>query len=245
VIHDVTRLSDREKVEAQSILVEQAKRRAAKIYRYFPEDGPYRRALYPKHLEFMRAGAVHRERLFLKGNRVGGTEMGAFEATLHLTGRYDEIAPWWEGKRFDRPIKMWAAGDTGKTTRDILQAKLVGDSDGAGMLPAHFISHKTAKQGLSGAYENIYVQHVTGGLSLLQFKSYDQRREAFQGTEQDLVWLDEECPTDIYSECLLRTAATSDFAGGIIILTFTPLMGLTELILSFLPGGQVPVQERV
>jgi hypothetical protein len=38
--------------------------------------------------------------------------MGAFEAALHLTGAYDEYAPWWEGKRFTSPIRMWAAGDT-------------------------------------------------------------------------------------------------------------------------------------
>ncbi len=44
---------------------------------------------------------------------------------------------------------------------------------------------------------------------------------------------------DIYSECLLRTMTTN----GVIILTFTPLQGLTELVLSFLPGGRLPSKE--
>jgi uncharacterized membrane protein YebE (DUF533 family) len=50
---------------------------------------------------------------------------------------------------------------------------------------------------------------TSGGLSYLTFKSYDQKRESFQGTEQDVVWLDEEPPQDIYSECLTRTMTTA------------------------------------
>ena len=47
-------------------------------------------------------------------------------------------------------------------------------------------------------------------------------------------------PDDIYIECLLRTAQTADFEGGMLMLTFTPLQGLTPLVLQFLPGGQLP-----
>ena len=39
---------------------------------------------------------------------------------LHLTGNYPT---WWTGRRFDRPIQAWAAGDTGKTVREILKGK--------------------------------------------------------------------------------------------------------------------------
>ena len=67
------------------------------------------------------------------------------------------------------------------------------------------------------------------------FKSYDQRREAFQGTEIDVVWLDEEPPLEIYAECLTRTMTTN----GLVMLTFTPLQGITPMIKSFLPGGRV------
>lgn len=222
--------------------IERRKRSNLRICQFFPDTGPYRRELYPKHLAFMKAGAVHRERLFLKANRVGGTEMGALECTLHLTGRYDEYAPWWEGKRFDGPIKAWVAGDTGKTTRDILQFKLFGKpgEPGTGMMPDHLIAYTRAKQGLADGFDSVYIQHVSGGYSLVQFKSFDQGRRAFQGTEQHVVWLDEECPQDVYGECLLRTAATGDFPGGLVMLTFTPLNGLTPLILDWLPGGQLP-----
>jgi phage terminase large subunit-like protein len=62
------------------------------------------------------------------------------------------------------------------------------------------------------------------------FKSYDQGRDSFVGTEQDVVWLDEECVRDIYVECLTRTMTTN----GLIILTFTPLLGMTDIVKDFL-----------
>ena len=56
---------------------------------YYPDEGPLRRELYPKHLEFFRAGIEHRERCFLAANRVGKTEgVGGYELTCHLTGEY-------------------------------------------------------------------------------------------------------------------------------------------------------------
>ena len=51
-----------------------------RIDSYYPDDGPLRRELYPKHLEFFRAGIEHRERCFLAANRVGKTEgVGGYE----------------------------------------------------------------------------------------------------------------------------------------------------------------------
>jgi len=160
---------------------------------------------------------------------------------LHLAGAYDELAPWWQGRRFDCPIRAWAAGDTTTTVRDILQVALLGPQGqhGTGMIPAHLIVKTTGRTGVPGAVEAIEVRHVSGGTSVVQLRSYDQRREAFQGTSQHVIWLDEECPTEIHTECLLRTMDTPDLpGGGLLMLTFTPLMGLTELVLQFLPGGQ-------
>lgn len=210
--------------------------RRRKIYTYYPAEGPLRRELYPKHLEFFRAGLHHRERLALAANRVGKTEgIGGYETTLHLTGLYPD---WWEGRRFNYPIRAWAAGDTSQTVRDIIQAKLLGPpgEHGTGLIPYDCILSKTSKSGVPNAVQDIQIRHETGGISYLTLKSYDQRRESFQGTEQDLVWLDEECPIDIYSECLIRTMTTN----GLMILTFTPLSGITDLIKTFLPDGEIP-----
>lgn len=216
---------------------EEAKRSGDMMRAYFPDDGPYRRALYPKHVAFFAAGAIHRERLFLAANRIGKTVVGAYEMTCHLTGLYP---PWWVGRRFDRAIKAWAAGDTSKSVREIIQPKLVGDYGriGSGMIPAHCLAHISHKSGSPGAVDTVWVKHVTGALSTLTLLSYEQKREAFQGTSRAVVWLDEEPDEDIATECLLRTMDTPDLpGGGLLILTFTPLRGMTKLVLSFLTEG--------
>src|SRR5262245_19009248 len=61
---------------------------------------------YLKQAEFHGAGARHRERLLMAGNRIGKTLCGAAETAFHLTGDYPD---WWVGKRFDRPVRAWAA----------------------------------------------------------------------------------------------------------------------------------------
>lgn len=204
-----------------------------KIKKYFPDEGPYRRGLYKKHMQFFAAGKTHRERLALAANRIGKTEsMGGYEVALHLTGLYPE---WWPGIRFDRPVKVWAAGDTNQTVRDILQEKMLGDYDdiGSGLIPKDLIEGLTPKMGMPQAIEMVRVKHKSGGSSILGFKSYDQKRKAFQGTGQHIIWLDEEPPLEVYTECLLRTMTTN----GIVISTFTPLSGISETVMHFLPEG--------
>lgn len=233
---ELPHMSQAEKLELLLLLEERDRRnRQRKIRTYFPDEGPLRRELYKKHLAFFEAGRTFRERAFIAANRVGKTESGGgYEFVLHLTGNYPA---WWQGKRFDRPISAWAAGDTGKTVRDIIQAKLLGKPGefGTGLIPADSIVRTTPKQGVPEAVDTIYVKHVSGAISQATLKSFDQKRESFQGTEQDVIWLDEESPLDIYTECLMRTMTNN----GLIMLTFTPLMGMSETVLQFLPGGEI------
>lgn len=231
-----------DKIALLSLLDEKARRaKGRKILSYFPDTGPLRRELYAKHLAFFEAGSTYPERAFIAANRVGKTESGGgYELVMHLTGKYPT---WWNGKRFDRPVQAWAAGDTGKTVRDIIQAKLLGKagSHGTGLIPSEYLERTTPKQGIPDAIDSIFVRHTSGGISQLVLKSYDQKREAFQGTEQDVIWLDEEPPLDIYTECLLRTMDTTGTGShsGILMLTFTPLMGMSETVMQFLPGGEI------
>src|ERR1017187_2243178 len=81
---------------AGMVAAEIAARTGSKLRTMFPDEGPYRRELYPRHMEFLAAGATFRERLFMAGNRTGKTETGAYELTCHLTGQYPA---WWRGKR--------------------------------------------------------------------------------------------------------------------------------------------------
>lgn len=168
----------------------------------------------------------------MAANRVGKTfGVGGYETTLHLTGEYPD---WWTGRRFDHPIEAWAAGDTGETTRDIIQYTLMGAIGelGTGLIPAaNIIGEPTKRSGITGAMDIAKIRHKSGGTSYLAFKSYDQGRKKFQGTAKHLIWLDEEPPANVYSECVTRTMTTQ----GLVLCTFTPLEGLTEVSLKFMP----------
>lgn len=225
---------------AQAIrLAEEIERRKAgrKLFTMFPETGPLRRELYAKHMDLFRLGATKKERLFLAANRVGKTEAGGFEVVSHLTGIYP---PWWEGRRFNKPTQWWVAGETKELVRDSLQIKLLGPhgDHGTGLIPRDRIA-KTSPGFIPDSVQAIWVRHVSGGISVLQFKSYDQGREAYQAAALDGIWFDEEPPMDIYSEGLMRTMTTS----GLGLLTFTPLKGMSEVVLSFLPGGSMPEKQ--
>lgn len=196
-----------------------------KIASIFPETGPYRRELYPKHMEFFADGSKFRIREFRAANRVGKTVAGAFETVCHLTGKYPS---WWTGKKFDRPVNALVAGESGRLVRDSIQLELLGSpgSPGTGMIPFNDVLERRAKSGVPDAIDTVYVRHPLGK-SVLQFQSYDQGREAFQATTRDIIWLDEEPALQVYTEALTRTMTT----GGIVYLTFTPLKGVSETVL--------------
>lgn len=225
-------LQKQEQLQLLELLEELDRRKSRrKIDQFFSTD--LIRAQYKKQMQFFRLGKDYTERLLAGGNRSGKSLAGGFEMTHHLTGLYPD---WWEGRIFNEPVMAWTAGDTAKTVRDIMQNMLMGppgvaDQEGTGLVPGELIVGTTPKHGLSNAIESVYVKHVSGGTSVLQFKSYDQGREVFQGTSQHVIHLDEECPMDIYTECLLRTLTVN----GIIFVTATPLLGLTDLMLAFMP----------
>lgn len=224
-------LTRAEKLQFAELLEEKQVREARrKFFTYYPDEGPLRRELYPKHMAFFAAGKVHRERAAMAANRVGKTEgIGAYEVTAHLTGLYPE---WWPGRRFGRPVNALCGGDTGTTTRDIIVRKMLGppEARGTGMVPGAMIKKLAPYAGIPGGVDYAIISGEAGD-SFLQFRSYDQGRVAWQGTERDIGWCDEEPPQDIYTELLLRTMTTQ----GLVLATFTPLNGLTDVALSFLP----------
>ena len=203
----------------------ETKRRAdtTKLSRYKP---------YAKQAEFHAAGLEHRERLLMAGNQLGKTFSGAAELAIHLTGQYPE---WWEGRRWDRPVRAWAGSETTDVTRDGAQRMLIGEPKdksqwGTGAIPKKSINGTNPKRGTPNALDSVMVKHESGGNSTLGFKSYDQGREKWQAETLDIVWFDEEPPQDVFVEGLTRTNATN----GMIYLTFTPLLGLSHVVRSFL-----------
>ena len=184
---------------------------------------------YQRQAEFHEASLTHRERLLRAGNQQGKSFAGAMEMAYHLTGLYPS---WWTGRRFDRPVLAWCAGNTGEATRDNPQRLLfgrVGDW-GSGLMPAHLIRQKRPAMGIADLMDYVTIAHVSGGNSTLRLKHYSQGREKWQGPSVDVIWCDEEAPEDIYDEALARTIATR----GMIYTTFTPLLGMSEIVRRFL-----------
>lgn len=212
------------KVALAMALTEKAKRKAEnRLADYRP---------YAKQREFHRAGADAgvRERLLMAGNQLGKTVAGSFEAAMHLTGKYPD---WWDGVVFERETTGWAASVTGQGVRDTVQRLLLGPvgSWGTGSIPAaDIIEIKRASGGTPDLVESITVKHVGSGISRVTLKTYDQGRERWQGETLNWVWYDEEPPEDIYFEGLTRTNATH----GITWTTFTPLLGMSDVVRRFL-----------
>lgn len=179
----------------------------------------------------------------MAGNQLGKTIAGGAEWAIHLTGRYPD---WWCGKVFAQPVHMWAAGVTNESTRDNPQRILVGppaleEAWGTGMLPGDAIKQPIrATHGIRNALDSVIVRHGGGGdvqqgESILGFKSYEKGREKWQGETLHGVWCDEEPPQDVYSEGLTRTNATK----GIVIVTFTPLKGMSAVVMQYLTPEQL------
>jgi phage terminase large subunit-like protein len=194
---------------------------------------------YFKQELFHAAGATFRERLLRAGNQNGKTFAGGMEYSYHCTGLYPD---WWQGARISKadPV-IWASSDTGETTRDNPQRALLGmvGDFGTGSIPEHCILKMKPARGVVDLMDYVKVQHHDkdgnpDGVTTLRFKYYEQGRQRWQGPPVDAIWFDEEPPQAIYSEGLARTIATGGFAA----LTFTPLLGMSEVVRSFLkdPG---------
>jgi len=244
---DLSRLTPEQRAELVAITTEMERRKGMRLLStLFPDAGPLRRELYPKHMQFFELGRQYRERVFLAGNRVGKTVAAGSEWSYHLTGMYPD---WWKGHTFSRPITLLASGDTHETTRDILQEKLLGTDDrdrpekiGTGLIPGMQIKAWVPRVHVKGAIEKAIIKRVSGGgdvsnagESEVWLRSYEQGRKIFQGFELDGFWPDEECPDDVYDEGQVRLMTTK----GISTLTFTPLEGLTKLVQNLLAGSEI------
>ena len=226
-------------VDEMELAREEFKRRN-KIWSYFPDEGPFRRELYPKHMEFVDATRTDDEVGMLAANRTGKSQLGALCTAHFAMGRYPH---WWTGRVFDGPITAWIVNKTAKDTRDINEAELLGppgneSERGTGMIPGHLIQRCTPKPGTPHAFEFISVEHVSGGTSYIGSKSYDQGREAFQGRAIHVIWDDEEVTSEIWDEQRLRVMTTS----GLLMFTYTPINGLTDMTMSFMESSGLSIE---
>lgn len=201
-------------------------RRGTRMFRHNP---------YGWQRDFHNAGSSYADRMLIAGNRVGKTISAAYEVACHLTGVYPA---WWEGRRFSGPILVWCGGITNESLRDISQKELLGgtgDAFGTGMIPKDNLCTPSYRQaGISGVVDSVKVAHASGGYSECVWKSYEQGWQKWQGTAVDIVWLDED-PNDVqlYTEAITRLITKR----GMLLVTFTPLLGVTPMLQHFYDMG--------
>lgn len=204
---------------------------------------------YPYQVKFHNAQGHNTDkpavqRVLMAGNGTGKTWCGGFETAIHATGLYPE---WWKGRRFNAPIIAMIGGMTNEAVRDINQKILFGDPNdptalGTGTVPLHTIGKRTSKPGVPNAYDTVNILHVpTKRWSKLMFRAYEQGPRKHMGHRIHLGWLDEEPPSDIWSQYLRATISMN----GILYITFTPEQGLTDVVNRFMneiQTGQALIQ---
>lgn len=223
---DLSKLGKKDKLSLIEILELEARKCNENLMQFYSP--------YPKQREFHRLGSEYPERCFMAGNQTGKSLPSSMEVSYHSTGLYPSD---WEGETFDKPTVGWVCGVTSQVIRDSMQRLLVGrieipDTIGTGAIPKDKIINLQRAMGVPNYLDHIAVKHVTGGTSLIFFKSYADGRQKFQAETIDWIAFDEEPPEDIYSEGLTRT--NNGQRGQFSWLTYTPLMGMSNITHGFL-----------
>jgi phage terminase large subunit-like protein len=217
-----TNLRKRQEDELLHLLEQEEKfRKYNLIDTYEPTD---------KQREFHTAGDRYRQRLLMAGNQTGKSFGAACELAYHMTGHYPD---WWEGRVWNRPVIGWGAGVTARSTRMNVQRHLLGRGRewGTGTIRKELlIGEPLMARGEPDLVDSFSVRHSSGGISSIFLLNYQQGREKWQGETLDFIWCDEEPPMDIYTEGLTRLNRRA----GSMLITFTPLKGMTEVVRQFL-----------
>lgn len=199
----------------------------------YPEPG---QVFYPTRDEVLRDLSMARtpgDRMRQEGFLENLDRLQLFGVDIYPNG--------WPGIRFDEPCWWWASSISGVSTRDNPQRILFGppanrEAWGSGAIPKAALVDKAGKvratmaSGTPNLIDTALVRHKSGGDSILQFKTYEQGRERWQGPTLNGIWYDEEPPWDIYEEGMTRTNTTE----GPNVLTFTPLLGMSQVVREFI-----------
>lgn len=211
-IAEISRLPEAEQIAALDLLIK--KRREKSYIRYFEP--------WAEQLDALKLFTADKKIFgILGGNRSGKTILGAFLAVAWALGKdYFRDEPAWEIVK-DLPIpaapnNIWVVGLDFGAIRDVIwYEKLRHGKSHPPFLPNDGSVRKVSDGDFQVFFENG---------SLITGKSADSGREKFQGASVDLIWIDEECESDVFDECYQRTV---DCAGKI-VLTLTPLTDINS-----------------
>ena len=184
------------------------------------------------------------QRALMTANQIGKTTSAAIEIAIHATGLYPD---WWEGQRFNENINVVVAGKSNDSVRDVVQNELLGDpfsetALGTGAIPKRLIGKTTRKAGVPNALSAVMVKHVNGKWSKIRFMAYEQGADPYMGIRFHVGWMDEEPPQPVWTQFIRATISRPQ---SLLLLTFTPEEGITEVVdgfLNHLTDGQALVK---
>lgn len=153
-----------------------------------------------RQLEFHLSRARHR--LYVGGNRTGKTTAGAVDFILLALG----VHPVWS-QLMPPPVNLWAVSLDFPSSRDVVQDAI------RKWAPPRLVSKWSIAD---------QVTYFKNG-STIGYKSIESGWTKFQGVERNGIWWDEEPAQDVRREGFMRIIS----AGGIEVLTMTPLLGMT------------------
>lgn len=204
----------------------------------------------PWQSDFHAAGARFKERCTICANGVGKSMAASAETAIHVTGLYPD---WWTGYRFDKPVKAWIGSIDADMQREGPQLLLLGaigarrnaeTIEDPGLWPGfisrgRFVGEPSIRQaGVGGIVDQAMVAHISGGTSVITFKTYQQGWRSWQGGAPNLIQFDEEPDENdskqrgIFAEMQTRVFRSA----GILYGALTPLLGETPLISHFVDG---------
>jgi phage terminase large subunit-like protein len=192
---DLTKLSRAEKIELLELLDEKERRRRSQPLLYCQR--------HPKQVVAHEAPQAIRSLFW--GNRVGKTEWGAMETAEYATLHHKH-------REVKAPFEIWSACPSFDVQEHTTQKKLMS------YIPQKDIEHIDYIRG-----RIMKTIRLKNGVTI-QFKSYEQGREKFQGAGVRLIWFDEEPPHDIWEESFVRVEAGQQLD---VILTMTAIKGMT------------------
>lgn len=180
---------------------------------------------HEKQLRFFEAGNYHTQRFACWGNRTGKTFGVGREIFYHATGIYPD---WWKGYRFSRPVRILCCTENVDMCNKNLVATLFrgqGVKDKPA-IPEEFILREVFNP---CTIKDRYIFHVSGGESLITFKSYKGGAKSMQGFQADVVWLDERPPIRVYEELLMRLVPFDGERTHMIVTTW-PEGGYSDIV---------------
>ena len=116
-----------------------------------------------------------------------------------------------------------------------------------GLIPGdNIVGQPSTGRGVADTIDTARIRHKSGGVSSLTLKTYEQGRESFQAAKIDIGWCDEEPPQAVYSEFLTRLMSTvPGEPNGVMMCTFTPLLGVSEVVQYFLGNDWAPPVDEI